>query len=650
MRTALWLLLIFLLGGCSQAEKKKCTGDAECDDQNPCTDDFCDPSSGCRYEHNTVPCDDGDTCTAGDHCQDGACIPGEPIDCDDLNPCTDNYCDPSSGCRFENNTSPCNDQDICTAGDHCQDGACMPGEPVDCDDQNECTDDACNPETGACEHSYNRNRCDDLNPCTYDDKCIQGTCTGAAYFCNDGNPCTDDFCTGDGLCSFENSTGPCDDHNICTGPDACQDGVCTGPYNTAPCDDNNICTGPDACQDGVCTGPNNNAPCDDHNPCTDPDFCQDGVCTGPMICSTEVVVLVYLDGDNNLDTYAVDDLYEMEAAGVDDAEWLRVFVLLDRSSYSSWSDTRLYEIHNGARTELDGPALGITAGDTPDELNMGNPATLAAFVDDGMAQGGAGLQYYLILWDHGDGWRRRAGGAGGGTGLKQVCGDDTSDDWLETRELHEALAGKGVSLVGFDACLEGMVEVAYEIRNDALIMVASEESEPAEGWAYADLLQEFMATGDHSPVSFGQAAVDTFIDSASYGDVTLSVLDLSRADDLAEGCNAAASALTGLSATDWNSLCRDVEFFGGWWPEPHADMVQLFEQASLHDAANAPVYDGARALVETMVLYDRRGDRLPFAHGLAVYFECQSSVDPAYNAATIQWAADTDWDEMLRSH
>jgi len=649
MRPIITALLIFLLGGCSQ-DGKKCQSAAECDDLNPCTDDACLPDTGCVNENNTAVCDDGDACTLLDLCSGGECRPGVPLKCDDGNPCTDDGCDPASGCSHVDNTAPCDDLDDCTRNDSCLDGVCTPGEPVVCDDQNECTDDSCDSSTGECVFADNSNSCDDGVPCTYNDKCSNAACTGRAYTCDDRDQCTVDICNGDGSCSHEDNTAPCDDGNLCTGPDACQDGVCTGPYNTAPCDDGNLCTGPDACQDGVCTGPNNTVPCDDHNPCTDPDACQDGICTGPMICSTEVVVLVYLDGDNDLDPYAMDDLQEMQAADVDDAGWLRVFVLLDRSPYAGWTDTRLFEIHNGSRTELDGPALGITAGASQDELNMGDPATLSAFIDDGMALGGPGLQYFLILWDHGDGWRRRSTGYEDRRSFKQVCGDDTSDDWLQTRELHAALAGKGLTLVGFDACLEGMVEVAYEIRTDAMIMVASEETEPAEGWSYTDLLQQFMTTGDHSPVHFGQTVVDTFLDSAGYGDVTLSVLDLARAEDLAAGCDAAAAALTGLSAGDWDNLCRNLDFFGGWWPEPHADLVQLFETARSIDGANSAVYDGARALVEDMVLYDRRGDRMPFAHGLAVYFECESSVDPDYDAATIQWAADTGWDEMLRSH
>jgi len=597
MRAAIAILIISLFCGCSQADKK-CKSAVECDDSNPCTDDVCHPDTGCINENNTAQCDDGDACTLLDLCSHGSCQPGVAVVCDDNNICTDDSCDTTAGCQNANNTSGCDDQDACTIDDTCGDGACQSGAPIVCDDLNECTDDSCDPAGGVCSFSNNRIRCDDGELCTYDDKCFEGTCTGTVFSCDDGSECTDDVCTGDGRCAYENNTGACDDHNACT----------------------------------------------------DPDACQDGVCTGPMICTGEVVVMVYLDGDNDLDANAMEDLLEMQAAGVDDAAWLRVFVLADRSPWSDWTDTRLFEIHSGSRTELDGPALGITAGASEDELNMGDPDTLSAFVDDVRALNGTGPMYFMILWNHGDGWLRRSPISNDGRAFKQVCHDETSDDWLQTRELHTALAGKGLTLVGFDACLEGMVEVAYEIRTDARIMVASEETEPVEGWEYTSLFELFMTTGDRSPEYFGQVTVDTFIDSAMYEDVTLSVLDLSRMKTLVDGCDGAAAALAAMSSSDWNNLCRDVDWFGGWWPSPHVDMVQLFQKARIHDSANAAIYDGARSLVENMVLYDRRGADLPFAHGLAVYFECQSSPDAEYNATTIQWAADTSWDEMLRSH
>ncbi len=44
-----------------------------CDDNNPCTDDGCDPASGCFHNNNTGQCDDGNNCTINDKCANGAC-------------------------------------------------------------------------------------------------------------------------------------------------------------------------------------------------------------------------------------------------------------------------------------------------------------------------------------------------------------------------------------------------------------------------------------------------------------------------------------------------------------------------------------------------------------------------------------------------
>lgn len=49
-----------------------CVLDSECDDANPCTDDFCDAGT-CASSPNSVACDDGLACTAGDTCSAGVC-------------------------------------------------------------------------------------------------------------------------------------------------------------------------------------------------------------------------------------------------------------------------------------------------------------------------------------------------------------------------------------------------------------------------------------------------------------------------------------------------------------------------------------------------------------------------------------------------
>jgi hypothetical protein len=47
-----------------------------CDDANPCTDDACDPATGCQHVPNTASCSDGVACTVGDNCVGGQCQPG----------------------------------------------------------------------------------------------------------------------------------------------------------------------------------------------------------------------------------------------------------------------------------------------------------------------------------------------------------------------------------------------------------------------------------------------------------------------------------------------------------------------------------------------------------------------------------------------
>jgi hypothetical protein len=51
-------------------------------------------------------------------------VGGEAADCDDDNGCTDNSCDPATGCVVAANTEFCNDSDPCTGTDVCAAGSC----------------------------------------------------------------------------------------------------------------------------------------------------------------------------------------------------------------------------------------------------------------------------------------------------------------------------------------------------------------------------------------------------------------------------------------------------------------------------------------------------------------------------------------------
>jgi hypothetical protein len=288
-----------------------------CDDGNPCTDDSCDPKSGCVHVNNKQSCDDGNACTTGETCSAGKCVAKTPVSCDDGNVCTTDSCLPDSGCLHADNTNPCDDLNLCTNGDVCAAGSCVPGPAITCNDGNECTDDSCDPALG-CQYAPAVSACDDGSVCTSGDACKDGLCVpGPVIACTDGNGCTDDSCDPALGCQFLPNAAACNDGDPCTVTDTCAGAKCVGS-GALVCNDNNACT-LDACVAKVgCTYTPIDSQCNDNNPCTDDTChtvdgckhtfnaapCDDGkactsgdVCSGGNCAGTPGKVKVY---DNNV--------------------------------------------------------------------------------------------------------------------------------------------------------------------------------------------------------------------------------------------------------------------------------------------------------------------------------------------------------------
>ena len=220
-----------------------------CADNNPCTDDVCDAETGCVFTDNLLPCEDGNVCTTSDICAGGACQPGEPLVCSDDNGCTDDACDLALGCLFVANDAGCDDDVACTIGDHCADGECVYDDLDSCEDDNPCTDNYCDPAKG-CVATLNEALCDDDDICTSGDHCDLGECVFVdEMVCNDFNPCTDDVCDPVQGCVFTINQGFCDDFNACTAGESCVAGICGGAEPVV-CDDGDDCT-TDSCDNVI---------------------------------------------------------------------------------------------------------------------------------------------------------------------------------------------------------------------------------------------------------------------------------------------------------------------------------------------------------------------------------------------------------------
>src|SRR5438874_2062191 len=107
----------------------------------------CDPMSGvCSNPNkaNGTACDDNNACTSGETCQNGACgSPTSTVTCTALDQChVAGTCDPM---RSEErragkaNRTAWNDNNACTSGETCQNGACgSPTSTVTCTALDQC--------------------------------------------------------------------------------------------------------------------------------------------------------------------------------------------------------------------------------------------------------------------------------------------------------------------------------------------------------------------------------------------------------------------------------------------------------------------------------------------------------------------------------
>ncbi len=206
--------------------------DLDCDDNDACTADTCDPLTGCI--HTPITCNDNSLCTT-DTCNPAIGCVYTPIVCNDGSFCTTDTCDPLTGCVYTT---------------------------IVCDDNNQCTDDSCNPATGCVYTNDNTNTCTDGNACTTD-RCFNGFCQTQGIDCNDNNLCTNDSCSATSGCV--NTPVTCNDNNNCT-TDSC-DPASGCRYTTVSCDDQNACTN-DSCDPLTERCVNTPINCGDNNACT----------------------------------------------------------------------------------------------------------------------------------------------------------------------------------------------------------------------------------------------------------------------------------------------------------------------------------------------------------------------------------------------
>ncbi len=327
--------------------------------------------------------------------------------------------------------------------------------------------------------------------------------------------------------------------------------------------------------------------------------------------SMDWTLMVFLNGDNNLDEFAAEDLKEMLHMTADDA--VNLIVLFDGSGAR---DTVLYRIENGARIVLDHADARIFSGN---EADMGDWKVLKRFGEWAVKNYPA-RQYGLFLWNHGGGWRD-GGASRCRSPFKEFSSDDTSKSFgieIANGDYGRALqaisnrAGQKIDLVGFDACLMGMYEVAAATADYGRYLVASEETEPGWGWAWNIFLQELSQRPEMGPVDLGKAIVDAYADydDPDFGQSndTLSLVDLGAMDALHVKVTAFADALSEALPAHASTIASLRQKAKAYSYEEHIDFIHFSEMVAEKSSLPAALRTSANALIAQLrenILYNR---------------------------------------------
>lgn len=396
------------------------------------------------------------------------------------------------------------------------------------------------------------------------------------------------------------------------------------------------------------------------------------------ICATgkaKWTFMVYMAGDNNLDGVALRDIAEMARAG--STKDVNILVQLDRIEDNL---TRRFRITQGGGFKTD---CIQTFGDT----NTGDPQILYEFVKWAVDNYPAD-RYALILWNHGSGWWEDARSRAAGPAAKKprrrlfrqparypiaqahvnipapqehrsICYDDTSDgDALDNRELRIVLAGicallgRKIDLLGMDACLMSMVEVAYQLRESVNVIVGSEIEEPFDGWPYAEILTRLTARPRQDAAALARWIVKSYLLSYKGKDetVTQSALDVSRIGEMTAKVDALSASLLAALETDSKLIEAAWHRSPRFYDDNYIDLACFAKQ--LRKKAGAELQARLDELLAALkagkgraILHQGKiGRQVRGTCGLSIYFPADR-INPAYR--TLDFCGDCKWVRFL---
>lgn len=406
--------------------------------------------------------------------------------------------------------------------------------------------------------------------------------------------------------------------------------------------------------------------------------------------------MIYLATNNNVWQYGQESVERMRAAQLGDA--LQVVI----------------------QQATPGRSTRLILGKQPEQstqlaqLDSGAPETLLDFIR-WAAQTCPAQRYALVLWSHGSGWepseieriaqeahpkvpvtaselRQRGSDSEGrqtffSSSLRSMLSKDTPADRaiafddgsghaLDTLELGRVAAearqilGQPINLLGMNACQMASAEVAYQLRGNVQLYIASQEDMPAQSWPYDDILTRLGAAPNMPAEALARLIVERYCGwfrdninlKQSWGKggfppgVTLSALQLAGTQQLSSTMNTLAAALQADIAGQLNAIWtahRKAKAF----KFRQYDLASFCAALADHSQASQQTKSAAQAVVSVLndpaFMLAREYTASAYANtgGLSVYLmfpDVSRSLAPSYEAT--DFAIATGWGRFLQEY
>jgi hypothetical protein len=362
-------------------------------------------------------------------------------------------------------------------------------------------------------------------------------------------------------------------------------------------------------------------------------------------------VLAYMNADNDLEPYIIEDLNEMESAGSTTS--VNIVVQMDRhpsydASNGDWKGARRYRVEKDADSQL----IASTMLEDIGEVDMGAEATLRGFLLWG-AENFPSERCMVVMSGHGDGWN---GISQDFTDLNHKLSVDSVAASLA------ALAGRRgapVDVLELDVCYWAMLETSWGLNGSVDYIVASEDIDPSPGQSWGPLLRGLVARPEMTAVELARAAVSAFAagysetmsspeDNATFTQSALNVSMLAPlADDIDDLCVILRQNIT-ASSLGIADARKSARSFGRPEYIDIYDFARLLRQNSTSDALNSSAEAVMDAVVRAVVAEAHGKDRQG-AFGISIYFPAYSY---AYNQAYGELALshDAGWCGLLLAY